>query len=64
MVVETGMIMAGVSIVAWGIRQEGRINAHDRLFIEREKQLDERHEDVKDRLERIERKLDSLNGKH
>ena len=59
MVIETGALMAAASIIGWGIRQEGRINGHDKLFEEREKQAVERHEDLKDRLVRIEAKLDS-----
>lgn len=58
-----------VGVVVWSIRQEGRINGHDRLFEERKAQdtirqsmHDDRHKDIKDRLERIERKLDRLNG--
>lgn len=49
--VSGGSIVGGV---IWAIRQEGRINGHDQLFAEREKQADERHEDLKDRLIRIE----------
>ena len=52
-----------LGVVVWGVRQEGRINGHDQLFIEREKQLDDRHSDLLDRLVRIETKLDRLNGK-
>lgn len=73
MVFETGILLFGVTSVAgvatWSLRQEGRINGHDKLFEEREKQLIavqaqnyERHQDTKARLERIERKLDNLNG--
>lgn len=64
-----GTVLTGVTI--WSIRQEGRINEHDRIFDEREKQnkaqqerASERHEDVKARLSRIESKLDNLNGRH
>lgn len=52
-----------LSGVIWAVRQEGRINAHDQLFITREKMADERHEDLKERLVRIEQKLDRSNGK-
>ena len=58
-------ILAGVGAVVEVVRLEGRLNGHDTLFGEREKAGDERHEDLKDRLERIERKLDEslrLNG--
>ena len=50
-------------IIIWSVRQEGRINGHDRLFDEREKQADDRHEEMKDRLTRIETKLDALPGR-
>ena len=71
-------IGAGVAIVLgavgggiWAVRLEGRINGHDQLFEERDTQdklrvamADERHRDVKERLERIERKLDTLRDTH
>lgn len=44
--------------VVWAVRLEGRVNEHARLFEEREKQADDRHEDLKARLVRIELKLD------
>lgn len=44
--------------VVWAIRQEGRINGVEKLSDERDKQADERHTDLKDRLVRIEAKLD------
>lgn len=43
--------------VIWGVRLEGRVNAHDQLFEEREKLSDERHEDIKNQLNRIETML-------
>ena len=57
--------LAAIGAIVEVVRLEGRLNAHDTLFGEREKAGDERHEDLKDRLERIERKLDEslrLNG--
>lgn len=48
--------------IVWAVRQEGRINQHTTLFEQKDKQLDERHEELLRRLERIERKLDS-NGR-
>lgn len=57
-----GVAVTSIAGVVWGVRQEGRINEHDRLFKERKEQADERHADIKDRLERIENKLDRLNG--
>lgn len=64
-----GVAATSIAGVVWGVRQEGRINEHDRLFeeranqeTERQQHLNERHTDIKDRLERIENKLDRLNG--
>lgn len=48
--------------VIWAVRLEGRVNDHDTLFVEREKQTNQLHDDVKQRLIRIERKLDGMNG--
>ena len=45
----TGLIGA----VVFAIRQEGRINAHDQLFQEREKLANERHADLKNDLKEI-----------
>ena len=59
------LVFAGIGAVVEVVRLEGRLNGHDTLFVEREKASDERHDDLKDRLERIERKLDEslrLNG--
>ena len=65
--VVTGVLTAAAGAIGWAIRQEGRINGHEKLFAEREKVLIavqaqslERHNDTKERLERIERKLDSI----
>lgn len=49
-----------VASVVWLVRLEGRINGHDHLFEEREKQADDRHLDLKNRLSRIETKIDTL----
>lgn len=57
--------LAAVGAVVEVVRLEGRLNGHDTRFLDREKAGDERHEDLKDRLARIERKLDEslrLNG--
>ena len=57
--------LAAIGAIVEVVRLEGRINSHDTLFVEREKASDERHEELKDRLERIEHKLDEslrLNG--
>lgn len=52
-----GTVIAGV---IWAVRQEGRLNAHDALFDEREKQAQERHDALSNSLERIEKKLDRV----
>lgn len=54
------MAAAGVAIIVWGIRLEGRINAHDALFTEREKQANDRHSALKESVGRIEGKLDMV----
>ena len=58
---------AGITGLVWAIRLEGKVNAHEQLFVEREKQAlakneadSDRHDELKDRLVRIESKLDSL----
>ena len=51
-----------VGVVVWCVRLEGRINGHDTLFTEREKQSDDRWEEVIRRLDRIEKKQDAGNG--
>jgi hypothetical protein len=35
----------------WAIRQEGRINGHDKLFEEREKQTDDKFEQIESRAQ-------------
>ena len=53
-------LLSGVGLTSisggliWAVKQQGRINGHDALFAEREKQGLERHTDLKERLERIE----------
>lgn len=67
MIAETALVstcVACIAGIAWAVRQEGRITAHDQRFQMKEVLDNERHEDTKERLTRIERKLDSLNGKH
>lgn len=51
-----GLTILGAVVAV--IRLEGRVNAHDGLFIEREKLTELQHVDVTDRLTRIEAKLD------
>lgn len=53
-----------VAGIVWGVRLEGKVNEHTSLFGERKQQQDERHEDLKARLERIESKLDTAVGIH
>jgi hypothetical protein len=77
MVIDTGIILAAStvvgSLVVWSIRQEGRINGHDKLFAAKDDadesmavvlaaQAKERHESLQNRLVRIEIKLDSITG--
>jgi hypothetical protein len=76
MIIDTGIIFAAStvigSLVVWSIRQEGRINGHDKMFIANEEAGEkmaevlaavaiERHEALQSRLVRIETKLDTLN---
>lgn len=63
----TTLVFAAVATIGWGIRQEGRINGHDKLFEEREKlaesrleEAQERHADMKAQLVRMESKLDRI----
>ena len=56
------IFVVAIAGIVWGVRQEGRINSHDTLFVEREKQQKARDEDIIQRLERIERKQDASNG--
>lgn len=57
----------GITGLVWAIRLEGKVNEHQQLFAEREKQSIERGkadaarlEDLKDHLVRIEGKLDAI----
>lgn len=45
--------------VVWAVRLEGRVNGHDTLFEERKAAQIERDLDIKNRLVRIETKLDN-----
>jgi hypothetical protein len=45
--------------VVWGVRLEGRVNTHDQIFAEREKQGNDRYEEIIRRLDRIEKKQDN-----
>jgi len=53
-----------VGAVVWAVRIEGRVNAQEKLTEEREKHLDERHEEITARLVRIENKLDANGRSH
>ena len=62
--------LTAVAAIIWSIRQEGRLNTHDKLFEAKdrlaqaqEKLIDERHRDTRDRLVRIETKLDTMSSK-
>ena len=54
------LISSIVGVTSWNVSLQGRVNGHDALLIEREKQADDRHTDVKDRLVRIEQKMDRM----
>ncbi len=60
-------VVVGVGGVVWAIRLEGRVNTHDAIFIEREKQTnqrkadqDRREADLDKRFDRVEAKIDTL----
>jgi len=76
MIIDTSIMLAAStvigSLVVWSIRQEGRINGHDKQFLAKDEadesmatvlaaQAKERHEALQSRLVRIETKLDTLN---
>ena len=52
--------VTAITGIVYAVRLEGRVNVHDQLFVEREKTANERHEDLRTDLRRIEDKLDSL----
>ncbi len=52
------MALAAVAGIVWAVRIEGRVNAHQTLFDEREKLAEDRYEQLEKRLIRIEAKLD------
>lgn len=66
-IVALGLALLGV--IVWSVRQEGRINGHDELFKSQDKLdlvkqtlADERHQDIKERLGRIEKKIETLHS--
>ena len=60
MVFEGTVALAGLGAVVWAVRQEGRVNTHDQMFKDRDERDDERTLDLKNRLVRIENKLDYI----
>ena len=54
------IILAGLGGIIWAVRLEGRVNTQEKTSVVSSKQQDERHTDLKDRLSRIEDKLDEL----
>jgi hypothetical protein len=44
----------------WALRIEGRVNAHEQLFEEREKQAMERHEDLKEDLKELKQMIKAI----
>lgn len=57
--------LSAVAALVWAVRVEGRVNGHDKSFLDMSKLLDERdthikerHEEVAARLGRIEDKID------
>lgn len=56
--------LASLTGIIWAVRQEGRLNRHDTLFEERQNSQDDRDRDIKDRLVRIEQKLDQQHPVH
>ena len=57
---EVGFMLGSLGLggAVWALRLEGRVDTQEKLNASREKQLDERHDDLKARLVRIEDKLD------
>lgn len=60
MTLETIVVMTG--IVVWAVRVEGKVATAEKLRKVDQNAADERHEDLKTRLTRIENKLDTFNG--
>lgn len=55
------LVIAGT---AWAVRLEGRVNGQDKILTLLQKTEDDRHADVKESLQRIESKVDKLNGRY
>lgn len=62
MALEPGFLLTagamGIGAVVWAVRIEGRVNGHQQLFGEREKETDRRYTEIERRLIRIEDKVD------
>jgi hypothetical protein len=56
------MLVLFIGGIVFAVRQEGRINEHAMLFVERETLELVRWGEIKDRLQRIEYKIDRANG--
>lgn len=54
---------AAVTVIVWLIRLEGRHNAHEAVCAERQKRMDERHENIEYKLDSIDDKLERLVGR-
>lgn len=54
------VVSAIVGVTSWNVKLQGRVNGHDAIIKEHDKQATERHADVKDRLVRIESKMDRM----
>lgn len=66
MAVEPGLAVAivvpAVMALVWLLRLESRIASHEQVCAVRQKSLDERHEEIRDSLQRLDAKLDRLMG--
>ena len=63
-----GLVIIGMSIIGWWTRNmDGRMGTYDAnqiRLMERSATLEAHYGDIQSRLERIERKVDRLNGTH
>ena len=61
---EPGILLSLATIliggVAWAVRVEGRVNTHERMFLDREKSGMMMYTEIQQRLTRIEAKVDKL----
>lgn len=60
------LALSVVGAIVWAVRVEGRVNGHDKAFIdldklleERDEHIKERHQEISLRLSRIEAKIDA-----